>query len=531
VGVKFLLEESMKISRVSEMRAMDRMAIETFGISPELLMENAGHAAYFALRSEFGIGQRYFLIFCGLGNNGGDGFVLARKVHANGGKVQVMIVGDPDKFQGPAKINHDILSRMSIDLCQLKDLEPARNAIADCDIIIDAIFGTGLSRNVEGLYREVIELINASHKPVLSIDIPSGVHGDTGKVMGVAVKADITVTFGLPKLGNVLSPGYELGGKLFVSHISFPPSLHQSDSLKIEINNPHPQDHEANKTMLGKALTIDGDFPASDPPTLSIVSFLPREGFDSHQAAAKPHDPVADNKGDQSRITPQEEKTFGNFSRDNKETVMQLVEEVDMVILGPETSHKEETQELACKVAQKISKPLLIDGKGITAFCETPEILRRRKGPTILTLHPEEMSCITSVSTSEIDEDVINNLQEIAARLNSIIVLKGIQCLIGFPDQRIFINMGRVSGMAIVDSSDVLTSAISGTYCQGTPLDEAVRQGVFIHGIAVDLAAQVIGEDGITAENILDHVPLAVKAYREGLSKALEERMIGLHPI
>jgi hydroxyethylthiazole kinase-like uncharacterized protein yjeF len=521
----------MKISRVSEMRAMDRMAIEKFGISPKLLMENAGHAAYFALRNELGIDQRHFIIFCGLGNNGGDGFVLARKIHANGGRVQVMILGDPGKFQGSAKVNYDILSRMSIDLCELKEHGPARNAIADCDIVIDAIFGTGLSRNVEGLYREVIELINASHKPVLSIDIPSGVHGDTGKVMGVAVKANVTVTFGLPKLGNVLSPGYELGGKLFVSHISFPPSLHQSDSLKIEINDPHPQDHEAYKNMLGKALTIDGDFPASDPPTLSIVYFLPREGDDSLQAADNPHDPVAENKSVQRRINPQEKKTFGSFSRDNKETLVQLLEEVDMVVLRPGTSHQEETQELAREVAQKITKPLLIDGKGIMAFCETPEILRRRKGPTILTLHLEEMSCITSKSTSEINEDIVDNLQGIAARLNSIVVLRGMQSLIGLPDQRVFINMSRISRTALVDSRDVLTSTIAGVYCQGVPLDEAVRQGVFIHGLAVDLVTQVKGEVGITAENILDHIPLAVKAYQEGLSKAPEERMIGLNRI
>jgi hydroxyethylthiazole kinase-like uncharacterized protein yjeF len=521
----------MKISRVSEMRAMDRMAIETFGISPELLMENAGYAAYFALKNEFGIDQRHFLIFCGLGNNGGDGFVLARKIHANGGRVQVMILGDPGKFQGPAKTNYDILSRMSTDLNELKDLEPARNALADCDFVIDAIFGTGLSRNVEGLYREVIQLINASHKPVLSIDIPSGVHGDTGKVMGVAVKADVTVTFGLPKIGNILSPGYELGGKLFVSHISFPPSLHRSDSLKIEVNDPPPQDHGGDKKPFGKALVIGRDFPASDPPTLSIVSFLSREGDDSLQPIAKPYDPVADNTGVQSRITPQEKKTFGSFSRENKETLMRLVEEVDMVILGPGTSRQEETQELAREAAQKISKPLLIDGKGMMAFCETPEILRERKGATILILHLEEMSCITSKATSEIDGREVDQVQEIAADLNSIVVLRGAHCLIGLPDQRVFINMRRLSGVAPGDSSDVLASVIAGVYCQGVPPQKAVCQGAFIHGLAVDLAAQVKGEGGITPQNILDHIPSAVKAYREGLGKSLEERMLGLHRI
>jgi NAD(P)H-hydrate epimerase len=256
-----------------------------------------------------------------------------------------MILGDPGKFQGPAKTNYDNLSRLPIDMRELKDLEPARLAIADYDIVIDAIFGTGLSRDVEGLYREVIELINVSDKPVLSIDTPSGVHGNTGKVMGVTFKANVTVTFGLPKLGNVLSPGYEFRGKLFVLHISFPPSLHQSDSLKIEINDPPPQDLEKQKSAFGKVLTVGGDFLASEHPRLCIVSFLQSEGDDSHQATAKSHDPATDNKGSQMRITPQKKKSLWSFSTENKETLLQLVEEVDMVILGSGTSFQEETRD------------------------------------------------------------------------------------------------------------------------------------------------------------------------------------------
>ncbi len=251
----------MKISKVSEMRRMDKAAVEQFGIPEEILMENAGHAAYNLLSEKVGIKGKRFLVFCGIGNNGGDGFVVARKIHSNGGDVKVFILGDPNKFKGAAKLNLDIISRFPIDIERIEFAESVKTEIWHCNAIIDAIFGTGLARNVEGLYRDVIELINNSKKTVLSLDIPSGVHGDTGQVMGTSVKADYTVTFGLPKLGNILFPGYALGGELSVTHISFPPSLYTDDSLKIAVNYPPElpgRNQIAHKGDFGEALFIAG---------------------------------------------------------------------------------------------------------------------------------------------------------------------------------------------------------------------------------------------------------------------------------
>jgi hydroxyethylthiazole kinase-like uncharacterized protein yjeF len=227
----------MKVSWVSEMRGLDRIAIEKFGIVEEILMENAGLAVTSVIQNEFGIKGRAFLVVCGMGNNGGDGLVVARKIHSNGGAVKVFILDDPAKFKGAAKINLDVVSRLPIEVQQLDSVEAREIDIARCDAIVDAIFGTGLTRDVGGLYRDVIERINQSRKLVFSIDIPSGVHGDTGQVMGTAVKADYTVTFGLPKIGNMLYPGFDLCGQLYVSHISFPPSIYNTDSLKVEINH------------------------------------------------------------------------------------------------------------------------------------------------------------------------------------------------------------------------------------------------------------------------------------------------------
>ena len=197
----------MKISKVSEMRELDRTAIEKFGIKEELLMENAGEALYFVLSQALGIKDKTFIVCCGIGNNGGDGLVIARKIHSNGGGVKVFILGDPSKYKGAAKTNLDIVSRLPIEVETIKAVEAIKTDVYHCDAIVDAIFGTGLARDVGGLYRDVIELVNASGKPVFSADIPSGVNGDTGKIMGAAVKADFTVTFGLPKTGNLLFPG------------------------------------------------------------------------------------------------------------------------------------------------------------------------------------------------------------------------------------------------------------------------------------------------------------------------------------
>jgi len=502
----------MKVSRVGEMRAMDRMAIEQFGISAELLMENAGHAAYFVLRNEFRFLNKRFLIFCGMGNNGGDGFVLARKIHANGGEVRVILLGDPGKYQGPAAMNYEILARLPIAMAELHDLETAREAIANCDLIVDAILGTGLSREVEGKYRKVIELINASHKPVLSIDIPSGVHGDTGKIMGVAVRADLTVTFGLPKLGNMLDPGYDLCGKLFVSHISFPPSLHQSDSLRIEINQPVklPSQYEMDdKGPFGKLLVIGGASSHPEALYFSALSFLKSGG--RYSCLAVP-------------------RSIAPFIA-SKDALLRLAEDVDMVILGPGWSLHEESQRLARELALEINKPLLLYGDAIAALCTDLEILGARKGATIIVPSLAEMACITSKSLSEVDLHKVPMLQKTAESLGVIIILRGHRSLIGLPDRRVFINMSGILGDATEGSGDILTGAIAAMYSLGLPLEDAVRQGVFIHGLAENLTARVVGQEGLTAQDVLDHLPLAVASCREGANEEFLERYVGVHSI
>ncbi|QTA89777.1 NAD(P)H-hydrate dehydratase [Desulfonema magnum] len=519
----------MKISTVSEMRALDRTAIETFGIADELLMENAGHAAYDVLSREFGIKDKTFLVFCGIGNNGGDGFVIARKIHSNGGTVQVFILGDPNKFKGAAKTNLDIVRRLPVTVRQIDSVASIKTDVFHCYAIVDAIFGTGLTREVGGLYREVIELITQSKKTVLSVDIPSGIDGDTGQIKGVAVNADYTATFGLPKIGNMLYPGYERCGKLYVTHISFPPSMYAS--VKTEINSPPklpPRDKNAHKGDFGEVLFIAGARSYFGAPYFAAMSFMKAGGGYSRLAAPQSVTPFIATKGSEIVFVPQKETASGSLSLENKAELLALAEKMDMVVIGPGLSLEQETKQLVRELAGEINKPLLIDGDAITAICETRDgIIGGRKAETILTPHLGEMSRITQKTVSEINNDKINILRHTAKETNASIVLKGAHSLIGLPDERIFINMSGNSGMASAGSGDVLAGTIAGMFGLGLPVQDAVRKGVFIHGLAGDLAAEDKGEDGITAQDILEYLPLAVKTDREGLNETLRHRYIG----
>ncbi len=524
----------MKVSSVSEMRALDRTAIEEFGIVAELLMENAGQAVYYVISKEFGVKGKSFVIFCGLGNNGGDGFVVARKIHSSGGAVKVFVLGDPGRFKGAAKINFDIVSRLPIEVRQIESIEAVKTEVAYCDCIVDAILGTGLTRDVAGLYHNAIELINESGKTVFSVDIPSGVHGNTGKVMGAAVKADCTVTFGLPKIGNMLFPGYDRCGKLYVSHISFPPSTYSADTLKVEINHPvrlPPRDKDAHKGDFGEALFVAGASSYFGAPHFAALSFLKAGGGYSRLAAPRSIVPFIAGKGSEIVFVPQVETSSGSIALKNKRALLELSERMDMVILGPGLSLEQETQQLVRELAGEIDKPLLIDGDGITALCQDLAIVKGRKAETILTPHLGEMSRITGMSVREIDANKTDVLQRTARELNSTIVLKGAHSLVGYPDERVFINMSGNPGMATAGSGDVLTGTIAAMFGLGLSVQEAVRKGVFMHGLAGDLAAEDKGEDGITAQDILDYLPLAVKMDREGLSETLRERYIGAHVI
>jgi NAD(P)H-hydrate epimerase len=508
----------MKISTVAEMRAMDRAAVEQYGIPETLLMENAGLAAFEALNREFPVKGRSFLVLSGLGNNGGDGFVLARKIHSAGGDVKVMVPGDTARYRGAARFNLDIIAKMPIPVSQITTDRNLGKNLAECDCIIDAVFGTGLAREVEGLHRQVIEAVNDSGRTVLSLDIPSGINGDTGQVMGCAVRADITVTFGLPKPGTLLMPGARHCGRLLVTHLSFPPALYDAPSLSIALNDPPAlptRDPNGHKGTFGEALFIAGARGYYGAPSFAAMSFLKAGGGYSRLAAPESVTPFIAAAGGEIVFLPQAETDTGGISAKNKTRLLEIAHGVDFVVIGPGISLDPETQALVRELAHRIERPVLIDGDGITAVSSGPGCIRNRKGSTILTPHPGEMARITGKTVTAIEQDRIGVLRDTAADLGSIVVLKGAHSLIGLPNQKIFINLSGNSGMASAGSGDVLTGTIAAMHGLGLSVEDAARAGVFIHGAAGDLAAEETGEDGITARDIMEGLPRAMALARK----------------
>ncbi len=509
----------MKISTVSEMRALDKAAIEHWGIPELLLMENAGLASFEVIRQECGIPGKSFIVVAGVGNNGGDGFVAARKIHSMGGEVKVFLCGEAGKYKGSARSNLEIIRKLPIKITEIPSVRDLKRDLVHCHAIIDAIFGTGIAREVSGTHKDVIDLINNSGKTVISLDIPSGINGDTGMVMGCAVQAHHTVTFGLPKTGNLLMPGFSHCGRLIVSHISFPPDLYGSDSLKTAVNDPLPLPPRApngHKGVFGDALFIAGAKGYLGAPYFAALSFLKSGGGYSRLAAPASITPFIASKGSEIVFLPQEETSSGSISPANRTRLLELSEKVDFVVLGPGLSLDQETSGLILELSRKINKPLLLDGDGITAVSKDLGCIRKRTSPTILTPHLGEMSRIMGRPVKDIEENRVDSLQRAAADLNAFIVMKGAHSLIGYPDGRVFVNLSGNSGMATAGSGDVLTGTIAAMYGLGLPLGDAVRNGVFMHGASGDLAVQDKGEDGITAQDILDKLPHAMALIRQG---------------
>jgi ADP-dependent NAD(P)H-hydrate dehydratase / NAD(P)H-hydrate epimerase len=507
----------MKIATIDQMRAMDQSAIEDFGIPETLLMENAGLAAYRVLRDRFPLAGRRILALCGSGNNGGDGLVVARKVFSDGGHAQVLLLGDPTRYRGASAVNWEIVQQMGIEVIPYSTTAIVEDLLSACDVIVDGLLGTGLSKPVRGHYGDVIARVNASDRPVMSLDIPSGIHGDTGQIMGTAIRADLTVTFGLPKIGNLLYPGHQHAGTLYVSHISFPPALTRADHLTVAINHP-PQIPDrspwGHKGSFGDTLFIAGAAGYYGAPYLAGMAHLKTGGGYTRLAAPASIVPTLAARGPEIVFLPQVETDTGSIALGNLDALVAIARSRDMVVIGPGLSLNEETAQLVRGLAETVRVPMLIDGDGLAAIGNSPEILRNRPGDTVLTPHPGEMTRLTGLSLNAIQDDPIGILQKTADQLQATIVLKGAHSLIGFPDQRVFVNMTGNHAMATAGSGDVLTGAIAAMLGAGLPLDMAVCKGVELHGLAGDMAAEVMGADGVTASDILAYLPDAVRRDR-----------------
>lgn len=512
----------MKISRTAEMREMDRLAVAKFGIPEEILMENAAAAATEAIRREFGIAGRSFAVISGPGNNGGDGLAVARMLKSRGAGVSVLLTPDRKKAAGAAAMNLRACEKLGIPICRFDGGAKAGRVIVEADAVVDGLLGTGLDREVSGAYAKIIALINASGKWVCSLDIPSGVSGDTGRAMGAAVRAKCTVAFGLPKPGNLIYPGHGLGGKLFVSHISFPPELYASEALKVStFDYPRlpSRGPDAHKGSFGRALFIAGSSQYRGAPFFAAQSFLRAGGGLAFLACPAAIMPAVGSPGGEIVFLPQKTKNPGCLDMSCAAELLSWAEKSDLVVLGPGLSLDDGTRSLVRHLASKIKTPLLLDGDGLSAAAENPACLRGRAKGSVLTPHAAELARFGGCDAADIEAYRLSAALDASSSLKSTVVLKGAHSITATRDGRAFFNLSGNAGMATAGSGDALCGAVAAMHCLGLPLEEAARTGVFVHGLAGDLAKEARGEDGMLASDILEHLPAAVRLYREELPR------------
>ena len=515
----------MKIATVDDIKRLDNEASTKYGISRLLLMENAAMAIKNVVEHEFGVSGLKILVVAGPGNNGGDGLAAARQLHSCGADTTICILTDEDKFKGEAKKNLEIVKNIGLPIHRITEASDLNPYLLDSDLVIDAIFGTGLNRDVRGIYADAIDAINDSYVPVLSVDIPSGINGDNGQVMGTAIYADYTVTFGLPKPGHFIYPGAEHVGKLYISHISYPRALIEDDELNIELNTPTlipPRYGDTHKGDYGRCLFIAGSKIYMGAPYLAAYSFLVTGGGMSYLSTVDSISRYIAVKGGEIILIPLKETSEGYISSENIDTIMDHAERMDFIVIGPGLGLSEDTEKITIEIVKNVDKPILVDGDGLTHISKYLEILNGREAPTILTPHPGEMSRLTQLDIPTIKKDKINIVKRFCMRYGVYLALKGANTIIGYPNGKIFINTSGNPGMATAGTGDVLAGMIPALYCQGLDIGDALRTGVFLHGVAGDIAAQKYGLEGVTASRVMRNINNAIKFLEEKYSEIID---------
>jgi NAD(P)H-hydrate epimerase len=388
-------------------------------------------------------------------------------------------------------------------------------------VVVDGIFGTGLSREVEGVHREAVLALNEASEAgamVVSLDVPSGVHGDTGAILGVAVRARHTVTFGLPKIGCLLYPGYAHCGTLWVSHISFPPELYDQSELLAQTNDPAAlpeRTPEGHKGSFGDVLFVAGSRSYLGAPVLAALAHLKGGGGYARLAVPASLVPALTSGAREVVFAAQPETAAGSIAKAGLQGLLELASRADAVVVGPGLSLDPEAGEVALALIREVTCPVIVDGDGLTHLACSPDAASKRGGALVLTPHPGELARLLGTSVAEVTDRRVECLKEAVTRYRATVVAKGAHTLVGLPDGRLFVNLSGNSGMATPGSGDVLAGAITAMLGLGLPLEEAVRTGVFVHGLAGDLASRELGEDGVTASDILAHLPAAVRELRE----------------
>lgn len=510
----------MKITTAEEMRAIDRATTERFAVPSLTLMENAGSAvADFVLRDYAGANR--ITVVCGKGNNGGDGFVVARKLHRAGRVVEVLLLAPRTELKGDALAMFERLPLRPIEVTTPQELEAeSSRGLGNCDLIIDAILGTGFRPPVAELYANTIALMNRSAMPVVAVDIPSGADSDSMKPQSGEgmIHPDAIVTFTAPRPAHIF--GNLTRGPLVVAPIGSPPEAIIS-SLNLEVTTPRdfaaflaPRTRDSNKGMYGHALIVGGSFGKSGAAAMAGMAALRAgAGLSTVAVPTRVLSSVAAFAAEL-MTEPLPETNVGSIALTAAESgrFMNLTKPMTVVAIGPGLGGNAETVQFIHEAVHQTKVPLVVDADGLNAFDGQTHLLDGKRRPLVLTPHPGEMSRLAGISIKAVQADRLNVARSFAREHHLVLVLKGDRTIVALPDGKAWVNPTGNPGMATGGTGDILTGMTAGIVAQ-MPNDyaRAAIAAVYLHGLAGDVAAETQGEHSLVATDLLDALPEAFR--------------------
>jgi hydroxyethylthiazole kinase-like uncharacterized protein yjeF len=502
---------------------LDRKAIETYRVPGMILMENAGRGAAEIISNIFpDIHKKKIAIIAGKGNNGGDGFVIARYLLNQGVSVKVYLLSDPKGLRGDAETNFNIFQRIKGEVLSVpssKDYARVKKDLERFDILVDGIFGTGLDAEVRGYYREVIDHLNTLQRPIVAIDIPSGLDADTGKPLGTAIRASLTITFGLPKVGHLIPPGIDYVGEVKVIDIGIPKRLVEEEKIPTYLLEENeikrwlstPRNPNTHKGDYGHLLVIAGSVGKTGAAAMACQAALRMGAGLVTLAIPKSLNGIMEMKLTEVMTEPLPETPKQTLSLRAFSAILRLCENKKAVIIGPGLGTFKETQSLVLKLIKALGLPIVLDADGLTALATQPKSLPITNRSLILTPHPGEMARLIRSQVKEVLEDRIGLSRNFSQSHHVHLVLKGHPTLISTPKGEVFINPTGNPGMATGGTGDVLTGMIGGLVCQGFDILPSLQIAVYLHGMAGDEGAQERGEKSLIATDIIEKIPALLK--------------------
>ena len=513
----------MYLVNAEQMQKMDKETIEDFGIPGIVLMESAGRGAFDIIMREFSdIHSMEVCVLAGRGNNGGDAFVIARYLMEQNIAVNIFLLSAIDKVKGDARTNLDLARNLAAKhpnatLTEVPDaetFEELKEEILDHDLFVDGILGTGLTSDVRGFFKDVIETVNLSRQPVFSIDIPSGVNADTGKPCGTAIRATATATFGHAKTGHILHPGDEYTGTLAVIDIGIPGFIsdkHHGGVSLLETEDVeklfHPRVKTSHKGDYGHALILAGS-PGKTGAAALAANAAARTGAGLVTLGV----PEGSNPSVEPQVTepmtyPLAEDADGCVDESAYDRIADLLKGKDAFAFGPGSGTGSGTAALLKKLIKTVDVPFVIDADGLSIIAEQPDMLKEAAARIILTPHPGEMARLTGRTAKEVQGNRLTCAREFADQFGVIVVLKGAKTVIAVPDGPAFICPAGNPGMATGGMGDVLTGIITGLAARGFTPETAAAAGVHIHALAGDFLAEQRQGPGFLASDMLHAIP------------------------